>query len=138
MSALIYKEEAYQIIGACMEVHRELGAGFLEGVYQEALLLEFSTREIFVKAEEELEIIYKGKPLKKRYYADFIFSDKIIVEVKAVKNLLPEHEAQLFNYLKATGFKLGLLMNFGNASLVYKRIVCTQEKFAVHVPEEML
>ena len=115
MDELIYKEETYEIIGACMEVHRELGPGFLEGVYQEALMEEFSVREIPANREAKLEITYKGKILDKHYYADFICYDKIVIEIKAVNDLLPDHMAQLFNYLKATGAKLGLLINFGSA-----------------------
>ena len=125
MVELIYKEEAYAIIGACMEVHGQLGMGFLEPVYQEALEREFVEREIPYRREAELTIQYKGKPLNKRYAVDFICYDKIIVELKAGKALLPEHEAQLYNYLKATGYQLGLLINFGEPSLIHKRIVCS-------------
>lgn len=126
LNELIYKEEAYKIVGACMEVHGELGPGFLEGVYQEALEAEFKTQGISAKREEQLEIIYKGKPLMKHYYADFVCYDKVIVELKAVRELLPEHDAQVFNYLKATGLKLGLIINFGSQSLEHKRIACTR------------
>ena len=122
---LIDKEEAYAIIGAAMEVHSELGMGFLEAVYHEALLDELSTRNIPFESEVPLSVIYKGKVLQKKYFADFVCYGEIVVELKAVKKLLPEHEAQLFNYLKATGYKLGLLINFGQASLVHKRIVCS-------------
>ena len=125
MTELLYKEEAYAIVGACMEVHRELGQGFLEPVYQEALEREFVLREIPYRREAELTIQYKCKPLNKRYAADFICYEKIILELKAVKDLLPEHEAQIFNYLKATGYQLGLLVNFGQSSLQCKRIACT-------------
>jgi len=128
MSMLVYKEETYRIVGACMEVHRELGPGFLEGVYQEALAEEFSEQRIPANREQKLEILYKGKPLQKHYYADFVCYDKVIVELKAVRELLPDHDAQLFNYLKATGLKLGLLINFGSPSLMYKRIACTKTK----------
>ena len=129
MDELIYKEETYEIIGACMEFHRELGPGFLEGVYQEALMEEFSVREIPANREAKLEITYKGKILDKHYYADFICYDKIVIEIKAVNDLLPDHMAQLFNYLKATGAKLGLLINFGKPSLDYNRVACTQKSF---------
>ena len=122
---LIYKEEAYAIIGACMEVHSELGMGFLEPVYHEALSVELTARGLPFRHESPLSILYKGKPLEKQYFADFECYGKIVVELKAVKKLLPEHEAQLFNYLKATGYQLGLLVNFGEPSLVHKRIVCT-------------
>ena len=127
MNELVHKEETYEIIGACMEVHRELGPGFLEGVYQEALMVEFAAREIPANREAKLEIAYKGEILDKHYYADFICYGKIVIEIKAVNELLPEHMAQLFNYLKATGAKLGLLVNFGKSSLDYKRIACTQK-----------
>lgn len=125
MVEILYKQESYAIVGACMDVHGELGMGFLEPVYQEALEREFVLREIPYRREAELTIQYKGQPLNKRYAADFICYDKIIVELKAVKALLPEHEAQLFNYLKATRLQLGILVNFGEPSLRHKRIVCT-------------
>lgn len=124
---LVYKEEAYTIIGACMEVHKELGPGFLEAVYQEALAREFKTRNIPFEKEKQLMIGYKGKPLGKTYAADFICYDKIIVELKAIRDLLPEHNAQVFNYLKATSMKLGILVNFAKPSLEYKRVVFTKK-----------
>jgi GxxExxY protein len=123
---LIYKDEAYKVIGACMEVHRVLGSGFLEPVYQEALGDEMDHRELLFRREAELRIIYKAKTMDKRYFADFICYDKLLLELKSVKELLREHEAQVFNYLKATGLKLGLLVNFGKPSLEYKRIVCAE------------
>jgi GxxExxY protein len=123
---LIYRDEAYSVIGACMDVHGELGMGFLEAVYHEALEIELASRKISFEHEVPLAVIFKGKPLRKKYYADFVCHKKIIVEIKAVKTLLSEHESQLFNYLKATGYKLGLLVNFGEKSLVYKRIVCSE------------
>jgi len=135
MNELIYKDEAYAIVGACMEVHRELGAGFLEGIYQEALEREFLASSIPFNREAKLVVLYKGKPLKKNYYADFVCYGKIVVELKAVKKLLPEHEAQLFNYLKATGMKLGLLINFGQQSLEHRRMVCTKNKYNWAVKE---
>jgi len=120
---LIYKEESYQIIGACMEVHRELGSGFLEAVYQEALALELKSKGIPYKKETKLEIVYKGHILTKYYEADFICFNKIILEIKAINELSSGHESQVINYLKATGFELGLLINFGAKSLEYKRLV---------------
>jgi len=120
---LIYKEESYKIIGVCMEVHKELGFGFLEPVYQEALTYEFSKQNIPFEKEKLLKIRYKGKKLEKTYVADFVCYDKIIVELKAVSKLTSEHDAQLLNYLKATGIKLGILVNFGSKSLEYKRLV---------------
>ena len=122
-SKLIYEAETYKIIGAAMEVHRELGPGFLEAVYQEALELEFIDQYIPYKREEELTIYYKNKPLQKKYKADFICFNKIIVELKAEIQLTSIDEAQLLNYLKTTGYKVGLLLNFGEESLKYKRMV---------------
>ena len=120
---LVYKEEAYKIVGAAMTVHRELGYGFLEAVYAEALEMELRAQNIPYKREVPISIEYKGKPLKKSYVADFICYDKIIIELKAVNYLESVHEAQVLNYLKATGYKLGILINFGEQSLKYKRIV---------------
>ena len=120
---LIFKEEVYRITGAAMEVHKELGCGFLEAVYQESLELEFQFRKISYCREEKLDIYYKKKLLNKYYEADFICFDKIIVELKALSGLTSEHESQLLNYLKATNLKVGLLINFGRQSLEYKRMV---------------
>jgi len=120
---LIYKEEVYQIIGAALEVHKELGCGFLEAVYQEALELEFQFQNIPYIREPKLSIYYKEQLLNKYYEADFICFDKIIIETKALSGLVSEHESQLLNYLKATRLKVGLLINFGKQSLEYKRMV---------------
>ncbi len=120
---LIYKEEAYEIIGAAMAVHRELGPGFLEAVYQEALEIEFQLKEIPYERERQLNIEYKTQTLKKHYNADFVCHDKIIVETKALCELSSKDESQVLNYLKATGFKLGILINFGEERLRYKRMV---------------
>ena len=121
--SLIFEEETYAIIGAAMEVHKELGNGFLEAVYQEALAIEFVNRKIHVERESPLKIHYKNTQLSKVYIADFICYGKIIVELKAVLHLSVEHEAQLLNYLKATKLRLGLLINFGAKSLEHKRMV---------------
>lgn len=121
--SIIYKEQSYQIIGACMAVHRELGCGFLEAVYQEALEEEFTLRNIPYIREESLPIIYKGKVLNKRYQADFICFGKIIVELKALSELSSVHKSQLINYLKITKLQLGLLVNFGQGSLESKRVI---------------
>ena len=120
---LLYKEEVYRIIGAAMEVHKELGCGFLEAVYQEALELEFQLQQIPHQREVKVEIYYKGQLLSKYYESDFICYNQIVVELKALSSLTTEHESQLLNYLKATGIKLGLLINFGCTSLQYKRMV---------------
>ncbi|MEI6696641.1 MAG: GxxExxY protein [Bacteroidota bacterium] len=119
---LLYKEESYAIIGACMEVHNTLGCGFLEAVYQEALAIEFEKRKIPFVREAELCIEYKGIILAKKFNADFICYDKIIVETKALSELLSLHQAQVINYLKATQLKLGILVNFGEESLNFERL----------------
>jgi len=120
---LLHKEETYSIIGAAMMVHQELGYGFLETVYQEALEKEFQQRNIAYKREMPLQIFYKNKPLEKYFIADFICYDKIIVELKAVSAITSEHQGQVLNYLSATGLKLGLILNFGKKSLEHKRII---------------
>ncbi len=120
---LLYKDECYKIVGACMEVHSNLGCGFLEPVYQESLAIEFQHRDIPFEREKDLEIAYKGSPLCRTYKADFICYGQIIVELKAVTQLTGDHAAQLLNYLKASNMKLGLLINFGTHSLQHKRYV---------------
>ncbi len=116
-------ERTYKIIGAAMEVHKELGCGFLEAVYQEALGREFATQTIPFRAQPFVEIIYKGMPLDKKYQPDFICYDNIVVEIKAISAITGNEEAQLINYLKATNLKIGLLFNFGSKSLEHKRFV---------------
>lgn len=124
MTNILYKEEAYNIVGACFEVYNELGCGFLEPVYQESLEYELTDRNIAFISQNELNITFKKRTLKQKYIPDFICYDKIIVEIKAVKELNDIHRAQVFNYLKATGMKLGLLINFGNyPNLEHERIV---------------
>ncbi len=123
MDNLIYKDEVYAIVGAAMEVHRTLGCGFLEAVYQEALEIELTNRGVPYLAQKELPLIYKGRLLKKAYIADFVAYDKVIVELKASSALTTIDEAQVINYLKATGLKVGLLINFGKDSLEWKRKV---------------
>lgn len=123
MSDLLYKEDSYAIIGAAMEVHRTLGQGFVEEVYQQALKIEFSYRNIPYLSQAPLEIDYKGTILEKKYFADFFCFEDIIVEIKAVSTILPEHEAQIINYLKASNVQLGLLINFGEKNLTYKRYI---------------
>lgn len=116
-------EKTYQIIGAAMEVHRHLGSGFLEAVYQEALERELTARGIPFRAQPELRITYKGETLRKTYQPDFVCFEEIIVEIKALSNLSGAEEAQVINYLKASGLTLGLLINFGSRSLEHKRLV---------------
>jgi GxxExxY protein len=122
MNDIIYKAESYNIIGAYMEVHRVLGCGFLEEVYQEALEREFIERKIPYVRESQLNILYKGELLNKHYKADFVCYDKIIIELKALSELITDHQSQTINYLKAANFKLSILINFGTKSLEYKRI----------------
>jgi len=120
---MLYKDESYRIIGACMEVHKTLGCGFLEAVYQEALEIEFTNLSIPFQREKQLDIRYKDKLLSKKYQADFICYDKIILELKAIDSISGIHIAQVLNYLKATGYQLGIIVNFGEQSLRYKRII---------------
>lgn len=124
---LIYADESYAIRGACMEVYTTLGNGFLEAVYQECLELEFRKREIPFVAQQWLNLAYQGQPLKQTYKPDFICHDKIIVELKAVSKLVEEHRAQGLNYLKATGYQLCLLVNFGHYPMCeFVRVVNTR------------
>ena len=113
-SKIIYKEQTYAIRGAIYEVYREIGCGFLEAVYQECLEEEFTAKGIPFVPQPDLFLSYKGNRLRQTYKPDFICYDSIIVELKALSGLTEEHQAQLLNYLKATGFKLGLLVNFGS------------------------
>ena len=116
-------ERTYKIIGAAMEVHKELGCGFLEPVYQEALEREFLTQGIPHKTQPAVGIFYKGKPLNKVYQPDFVCYDEVVIEIKAISGLTGLEESQLINYLKATGLKVGLLINFGSKSLEHRRLV---------------
>jgi GxxExxY protein len=123
MADLIFPKESYKIIGACFEVHKYLGQGFLEAVYSEALMCEFEERDIPYEKNKELSIEYKGKILTKKYYADFVCYDKIILEIKSIDTIAPVHISQVLNYLKSTKMKLGLLINFGEHELNFKRLV---------------
>jgi GxxExxY protein len=123
MSNILYKDESYEILGSCFKIHNELGCGFLEAVYQECLELEFRQNIVPYVREKELNIYYRNIVLQKKYIADFICYDKIILEIKALNKLTGEHESQVINYLKATRMKLGILINFGEKSLKYKRLV---------------
>ncbi len=121
---ILYKDESYRIVGACFEVYNEMGCGFLEAVYQECLEVEFRLQHVPFKERAAFNLEYKGRPLRQRYTPDFICFEKIILEIKAVKELTNEHRAQIHNYLKATKMKLGLLVNFGHyPKLEYQRIV---------------
>jgi GxxExxY protein len=120
---LIYKDECYQIVGCCMAVHSALGCGFKEAVYQEALEMEFADSALNFEREKRLKIQYKGIFLKKEYSPDFVCYGKIVLELKAASELNDIHQAQLFNYLKASKIRLGLLVNFGETSLQFKRFI---------------
>ena len=122
MNNLLNENESYNIIGACMEVHKQLGHGFLESVYQEALELELISRNIPFNREVKLDIYYKEHTLQQYYMADFICYDKFILELKATTDLSSSHISQVLNYLNATDISVGLLINFGQLSLQYKRL----------------
>ena len=122
MSELLFRQESYDIIGAAIEVHKQLGCGFVEPVYQEAFAEELKLRKIPFEQEKVFTVTYKGKVLPKEFRADFVCYNQIIVELKAVSEFAEEHYVQVYNYLKASGMQLGLLINFGKTSLEYKRL----------------
>ncbi len=122
MGEIIFKEESYKIIGVCMEVHRNLGMGFKEAVYKDALQVEFKTQGMPFLREKQFKIEYKGIILPHKYYADFILFDSIILEVKSTAFIIDSFVAQTINYLKASGIK-GIIANFGERSLTYKRVI---------------
>lgn len=119
----LFSSETKRIIGACFEVHNQLGHGFLEPVYQEALKYEFFRQQIPFDKEKRLDVFYKGQKLEKFYIADFVCFDNIIIEIKAVEGLIDDHVAQVLNYLKATELNLGLLVNFGTPKVQIKRVI---------------
>jgi GxxExxY protein len=124
MPELLLKSESYQVIGACFEVYKEKGCGFLEAVYQECLEIELQLQGIPFRVKQQLQLHYKGRLLQQVYIPDFICFEQIILEIKAVSKLCDEHRAQVHNYLKATGYRLGLLVNFGHHPKVeWERIV---------------
>lgn len=123
MGEVLFKEESYKIIGCCLEVYNELGPGFLEVIYKDALEIEFQLNEIPYSREKIFDIKYKNKLLPRRYQADFVVYDKIILEVKHFRTLSSDNLAQTLNYLKVTGCKLGILANFGEGSFNSKRII---------------
>ncbi len=121
---MIYDQEVYEILGACFEVYKRMGCGFLEAVYQECLEIEFDYLDIQYDSQKELKLVYREQELKQKYVPDFVCYDKIILEIKAVRELVDDHYAQLLNYLHGTGMKVGLLANFGHyPKLEYKRMV---------------
>lgn len=123
MSHIIYKNESYFVIGLCMDIHNELGKGFSEAVYSDALEIELKSNGVPFKKEVKFDIIYKGKKLKHHYFADFIVDDKIILELKAVEKISSSHVKQTLNYLAASKLKLGIIVNFGEDQLTYKRVL---------------
>ena len=128
---LLFKEESYKIVGACFEIYREKGCGFLEPVYQECMEIELRLEGIPFVSQKPLALEYKGCPLRSKYVPDFICHDKIVVELKAASELTDEHRAQVQNYLKATGLKLGLLVNFGHyPKAEVERIVAEKGRYA--------
>jgi GxxExxY protein len=122
MTDVVYKELSYQIMAAVFEVYNTLGFGFLEKVYERALLKELCLRGIPVETQKEIKVFYKGDEIG-TYFADLVVNDEILLELKAVESLNNIHKAQVLNYLKATGFKLGLLINFGRERVEYERLV---------------
>lgn len=123
MTKLIHQYEAYRIIGICMDVHNNLGAGFLEIVYKDALEYEFKKAQIQFEREKEYLVNYKNVILPHKFYADFVVFNKIILEIKGKSSIAEEHEAQAINYLKVSGNKLALIVNFGEMKLNYRRFV---------------
>ncbi|MFO7870992.1 MAG: GxxExxY protein [Kiritimatiellia bacterium] len=135
MDDLVYKEETYEIMGACFNVYNEMRSGFLEAVYQECLEIEFDFQQIPFHSQPRLDLTFRQKPLKNKYAADFICFDKIVIEIKAVVNLIDDHRAQLMHYLRATKYQLGLLVNFGHyPDLEYERIVNTRGRLVRRKP----
>ena len=127
MDELVFRDEVYAVVGAAIEVHRELGAGFLEAVYQEAMERELALRGIAFESQRELVIHYKGQPLSKSYVCDLLCFDSVLVELKAMDRLTGREAAQLINYLKSAGLSVGILINFGShGKLEWRRLVQTQ------------
>ncbi len=123
-SEILYTDESYAIIGACYNVYKEKGCGFLELVYQECLEIEFCFQNIPFEAQKELRLKYRDKILKQGYKPDFFCYNKIVIEIKALTKIADEHRSQILNYLNATGFRLGILVNFGHhPKLEYERFV---------------
>lgn len=123
MAELLYQDETYKIIGICFDVHNQLGPGFAEIVYKDALEYEFRTQNIFFEREVEYSVFYKTVVLPHKFYADFVVFEHIILEVKGIQRIAREHIAQTINYLKVSGNDVGLLVNFGETKLTYKRLV---------------
>lgn len=128
MKKLIYPKESYAIMGACFNVYKDKGCGFTEPIYQECMEIELEYQAIPFHAQKRMKLVYRGKELKHTFKPDFICYDKIVVELKSVSQLIDEHRAQVLNYLNATGYQLGLLVNFGHYPKVeYERIIFTDD-----------
>lgn len=123
--SLLFESETYKVIGAFINVHKSLGNGFLESMYQEALEIEFSKQKIPFSKQKRLNILFDGKPLDKFFVADFVCYESIFLEIKASRFLLSDNASQVLNYSKATGLPVGLLINFGESSLRWKRFINT-------------
>ena len=123
MSHILLKDESFQVIGICMQIHRTLGMGFKEAVYKDALEIEFKEAGIPYQKEKQYRIEYKGKVLAHNYFADFVVFDELLLEIKSTSSIIDQHLAQTINYLKASGLKLGIIANFGERSFTYKRVV---------------
>ena len=123
--SLLFENETHKIIGACMQVHKKLGCGFLESIYQESLEIEFQKQQISSVRQQKLPVLFDGKPLNKYFMADFVCYNSIILEIKVAVFLHPDNSKQVINYLKATNFQVGLLINFGQPSLNWKRFIHT-------------
>ena len=129
MSTTVLQEEGYKLMGAAFEVYNEQGYGLAEDIYQESLEIELGLRDIPNQSKQELTTFYKGRPLKKRYVPDLVVYGSIVVELKAVSELLPEHEAQVFNYMRIARMSVGYLINFGHKdTLEWKRFILTDTK----------
>ena len=127
MSKLIFQEESYRIIGACIEVHRRMGCGFLESVYQDCLEIELEHQGIPFRSQPEIELTYRDREIPSKFRPDFVCFDHIVLEIKALSDFASEHRAQVLNYLNATGFQLGLLVNFGaHPKLQHERFALTR------------
>jgi GxxExxY protein len=124
---LLHNELTREIIGAAMEVHKTLGSGFLENVYEEALAIEFNIRKVPYERQKGIDVFYKGL-LAKQFFCDFLVGEKVLVELKAIKSVTGIEEAQILNYMKATGLEVGLLINFGEQSLNYKRLILQKNR----------
>lgn len=138
MSNLIYEQETYKILGACFEVYKQKGSGFTEPVYQECLAIEFEIQKISFVAQPKIQLEYKGRVLDQFFKPDFICYNKVIIEIKAISDLVEANKSQTLNYLNATNFELALLVNFGHyPKLEYKRMANTRNKNSNSLKDEL-